>query len=926
MAAKLSNAVLLEMLSSENDKNVLLKLLEGRRVADKKLAMEVAKLFVSRVAAGVSIDPAAAGDSIDASAKALEMLGLSENGINYLSPQDTEFYAKDLLPVVFGESEEAPVFHSDINAAMLDYLIKPAESGFSPEIKTALDKYLTNKRVEVLLARVQNGQLPVEATSQELHALAERHNVEIKSKIVVPPGVARLGTGVSFPDAASIADKAELEAQRYALEVDAKTDALISLNALMAQKGNWVHRQLVDKLKDKIADAVKGNGYRYPSESLFSETLSEIDDNGRVVNEMVRFSRPPLRGFKASFKSPRVPNEAYLATGLRLRSEGVKFPYIKANFKNPEEAKIFLEKSLFGLTEAGYALDDITVSPNLKNFFLAYKAKEAESFTIESTPTVPIEPTRGEEVVLKDELHRLQSSPELAEALGLYEQLVSINKPLTFMLSKINDPERPMKLKDFADGQLISVLSKYPLVNSSSETWNTALKAAGLVPSTRALVNDVGEMFERYIEKADPAGGSKTALGTREKVRLLAARDVLFQVMPDKAAQLVRVFDALDGKPKVEFEQQAPQGNEAQHPSQQPDQVKGVQSQTRPLVEEIAQPLNPASDLGVANPASTDAQMTDFSPDEPHNDQADYLGMPQYDYYEGPPSGFDYDPALTSAAPHSATGFPVNDYDSSAYGDYIAGQQDFSMPENVQSMPQQDFSMPENAQSMPQQDSGVRTPNAHEMPEDVVRPAYVFSKDTWGDLLGKSVHELPAKIFDNIAGLTPADELHIQVLSNADGWSELELAEAKNTIEGLCRVSNKHLTSIADFSDREKEFFSALPDGMVPDSLRAEHAQLKEMFAPMVNESSALGNQFNANEPSAAGPSMLLDIDSISERASPDVDPDLWSELDIATNKMQESSLEQEQSMVQSPEPTREIKPETKPALATPASTYRPKM
>lgn len=914
MAAKLSNAVLLEMLSSENDKNVLLKLLEGRRVADKKLAMEVAKLFVSRVAAGVSVDPAAAGDSIDAAAKALGMLGLSENGINYLSPQDTEFFAKDLLPVVFGESEEAPVFHSDINAAMLAYLLKPAESNFSPEIKVALDKYLTSKRVEVLLARVQNGQLPVEATGQELHALAEQHSVEIKSKIIVPPGVARLGTGVSFPDAASIADKAELEAQRYALEVDARTDALISLNALMSQKGNWVHRQLIDKLKDKVADAVKGNGYRYPSESLFSETLSEIDDNGRVVNEMVRFSRPPLRGFKASFKSPKVPNEAYLATGLRLRSEGVKFPYIKANFKNPEEAKTFLEKSLLGLAEAGYALDDITVSPNLKNFFLAYKAKEEESFTIESTPTDPIKPTRGEEVVLKDELRRLQSSPELAEALSLYEQLASINKPLTFMLSKINDPERPMKLTDFADGQLISVLSKYPLVNASSETWNAALKAGGLVPSTRALVNDVGEMFERYIEKADPVVGSKATLGTREKVRLLAARDVLFQVMPDKAAQLVRVFDALDGKPKVELEQQVPQGNEAQHPSQQTDPVPGVQDEVRPPVEEVVQPSSSAVDLGVSNPTSTDAQMEDFSPDEPHNDDpADYLGMPQYDYYEGPPSGFDYDPALTSAAPHSTTVLPANDYDSSAYGDYIAGQQDFSMPDNH----------PMSSQDIPQQDSGVQTPNAPKMPEDVVRPAYVFSKDTWGELLGKSVHQLPSKIFDNIARLTPADELHIQVLTNADGWSELELAEAKNTIEGLCRVSNKHLTSIADFSDREKEFFSALPDDMVPDSLLAEHAKLKEIFAPMVNEPSALDNQLDANDLSATGPSMLLDIDSISEPTLPKVDLDTWSELNVAPNEIQEPSLEQD--VVQSPDPAQEVNPEVKPAPATSASTYRPK-
>ena len=653
---KLTYETLSEDFREPADADIFMKIVSNRKLAtsEMKRAREVSRLFVERSVAGVDEESLNFESRREAISVALMMVGMNDKGRVLVDDVHVEMTLNKFLPMATGESIDYNMFNTDVNRALLNHLDSPENSGFAESTFPHIDNFLNKDRVNLLLDRVAKDVLPTDLDKESLDGIAKRFDVPTveyrktggKETVNMPPGsenlvpdqiknAAKLGDHSTEPDWAELNAQEKKASMKYEMDVDLETDTLQRLNALMAasrdrgedgqnwNNGGLVNRTVVNKLKDWTKDKTRAlidpDARVYPSESIFSETLSKVDVAGRVEREFVRFNSSPLSSFQAKMSDPNVPPEVYEIVGLRAKMAGIRKPYIKANFSSNDTAMRFMEGSIKGLLAAGYDISDIRVQESLRPYFDAYVKANMEYMTVGESPDdlaeSPDDPGVREkhmDPIAKEQLEAQKA--KLPEDI-IAEQLEEINGPLKEMSDRMMDAENPMDIKDFSNDELIAVLAKAPLLrDGDSEYWNLATRKVGLTPNTREVVKNVHSYFAGLTKQAKASmEGSGKPLGSNQEARLVAAHETLKAIHPERAADFDRIInpirEKIDGvKAEVESAKQS-QKNEAQNPSQ-------------PSVQDDKQPANNGSSAPEnAQSKTPDSTQTAPSQAGPNSDE-----------------------------------------------------------------------------------------------------------------------------------------------------------------------------------------------------------------------------------------------------------------------------------------------------------------
>ena len=842
---------LLSLMSNNKDRAALKKMLMGAAISDTVRAERIA-LKLADLAAKKDPGPQYLPMDQELLTQAMVLSGLNAKGLSYVSPEKIGSVYSSLVPKAFGEGVDTSFFNNEILSALIDHAASPDSSPLPAAAKEALAPLLTDERRQALVDMVKSGRLQTSKSEQELSLIAPTLAAESSSDPAqnqpsadAPPVVeaapverAQLGTESVRPDYAELAARAKLESERYQLDLDMQTDALLQLNDLMRRNPTWVNRsvreKLTDYLKDKRDGLIGRDVFTHPGESLFSETLAEVDETGRAKNEMVKFSNGPLNGFKASFKNPNAPKDAYLAACYRLRAEGVRYPYIKTTFRDKEAARQFLEMMVASLEESGYHIDDIRVSPNLEEMFRYLKETKYPAFTLEEAPPgvadTPDDPTVIQEQIPPelaiDRARRLSEEmlmakyPELSVAEALQEELRVVNGVALKFADSRNDPERPLNLRDVAPKDMVEILARRPLLAMSGDTWNSSVHSGGLVPTAQHVVQEVVREFERLIDLADPRIDSgKAELGHHQMSLLALAKDTLMDVMPERAGQLDFVFKHIEGQrvdaPKNDSVEMNPDATAAGPADYSPTEREFPQAESAPYMpssfddgasfDPSMQPLPPLTSYENDVPPEWEQPFDEWAP-------------PKYDA-----------PPLEDGSPdynmQSAFGaYPDNDAQP-VYAEQETVYQPLQSPENE--APEQSEYVPEGMVNVSV--GAVSVTDSQEAfaqerldaPEDITLPEPDLSRSRWDGVIGKELHEINPELLRDIAEMTAMDAYHVQLMKPNAEWDLDAMLEFKNVVETVKQMTSpmSDATTAQSFGQREWELLAHLPVDVVPEGL-----------------------------------------------------------------------------------------------------------
>lgn len=885
---------LLSLMSNSKDRAALKKMLMGASVSDPARAERIA-LKLADLAAKKDAGPEYLPIDQEILTQALVLSGLNAKGLSYVSPEKVGDVFSALVPKAFGEGVDTSFFNSEILSSLMDHAADPDASPLPASAKDALLPLLTEERRQALVSMVKDGRLQSSLTEQQLSLItststAASPSAPAQSEPAQEPSVveaspenntapverAQLGTDSVRPDYAELAAQARLESERYQLDLDMQTDALLQLNDLMRRNPTWVNRSVREKLSDYLKDKRDGligrDVFTHPGESLFSETLAEVDETGRAKNEMVKFSNGPINGFKASFKSPNAPKDAYLAACYRLRAEGVRYPYIKTTFRDKEAAKQFLEMMVASLDEAGYHIDDIRVSPNLEEMFRYLKETKYPAFTLEEAPPgvvdTPDDPTVIQEQIppelafdrarrLSEEM-LMEKYPELSAAEALQEELRVVNGVALKFADSRNDPERPLDLRDVAPKDMIEILSRRPLLAISGDSWNSSVHSGGLVPTAKHVVEEVVREFERIIDLADPRVDSgKAELGHHQISLLSLAKDTLMHVMPERAGQLDFVFKHIEGQrvdaPKNDSVEINPDATAVGPADYSPAEVQLQQSEaSAPYMqssfddassfEQSMQPLPPLASYENDMPPEWEQPFDQWSPpryDAPPLEDGlpDYDAQAAFSEYPGndmqpdfPTQDLGYQPYQAQVAapvreqyiPEGMVNVGANDHP----GNYT--------PDSV-SAPVSDEYIPEGMVNVSDSAAGAtnEAPSQIDAPEDISLPEPDLSRSRWDGVIGKELHEIEPELLRNIAEMTAMDAYHVQLMRPDSEWDLDAMLEFKNVVDTVKQITSpmSDATTAQSFGQREWDLLEHLPADVVPEgllSIRNEYISAKQ--------------------------------------------------------------------------------------------------
>ena len=847
---KFEKQTIAALFSDSKDSEILLSLLDGKKLktnAEIREAKRVAELFVQRVLAGERLESLYLNNNYNQyMAKALQFSGMNDKGSVFVDDQSLRDQVFDkFLPVTFGE-EGNPLFSNEVNEALFDYLKLDGEVGFSDYASEKVNSFLDKERKVILLNRAADKLISQDIDVSELTKLYEKNDIivpDLKNDESLPlknsdKDVSALGDESQERDYAAIKEEAIKGNLRYQLEVERRTEALLSLNELMRKQPDWVNRTVVDKLKTKAKNAFDSalgqNTMASPSESIFGETLSQIDDaTGRVVNEMVRYNNS-MGGFKATFKDPQVPKEAYLATAHRLAVEGVQNPYIKATFRNPDLAREFLHQMVDSLVEAGYDIEDIRVAPNLRDQFHELKINKYPTFSVSESPEPVVdnpdfesespesELTKGEQQKLKDNERFGQRFEGADDAIALSQRLKEVNEPIHEMHKKMT--EGNMKLSDIDNSLTYEVLARANLLTEfDSTTWEKAISEEGVLPHVLETLRGVRKEFSGYLKTVlGNMNGDEKELGERQLERLLGAKDVLYGITPiEKHASLDKIFDHLDSAPLKNKNGPEQNGPEQNGPEQNGPEQNGPE-QNGP--EQNGPEQNGPEQNGPKQNGPVDSNLIN------NRGQQEPVAPNGASQEQVPPHHLDNPPLMTESemalmrGGYSEEGFEqVRDFENYERID----------PSELSNIPpQEQENIPSPSELQINEGQKTEEKPVYEEIEDVKQEPYVFDEDKWRVLLGKNLSELTPDSIKNILDITPKESLYINSATPTETMDFDDIEEIKNTINTVKIVLQPYQGDASNFGDVEWDFVNSLPEDLVPDWLEPILKERKESLPP----------------------------------------------------------------------------------------------
>jgi hypothetical protein len=528
--------VMSELFAQEQEQRDVQNLLMGRRLSDKSREDEMAVAFVQRALLGMGEHTLDIGTYQDLYAKSCMILGMNDKG--RCAVEDKAWASQklgELFSLSMGEDKNTSLLTGEVCERLLSHMNDPENSPYPKHVVSALDSFLTPARKQVLVDRAKENAFEHPFEPNHIADIVEKHGLKTEPTPPAEDEPALSDQVFKQTNVLEMAQQADKDNQRHQLAEDLQTDAKMRLNQIFDAHPQLVDRTLVDKLKtfaestvDKVIDP---NHLSYPKESIFSETLAEMDINGRAKKTLLTYRRPILGGVSIEFDSPyterdedgkpvRPADATFDIAALKLRAEGVQFPHITSRFKDPDAAIMFMKNSVHALVQAGYNIDDISVGRNLRHAFENIKAEYAPVISIGEAPDeARISPDMIPEEKAAPGYHpQRETLPEEQVAAANQE----INQKIKALADSQQDLERPIPDDQLKIEDLTYCMDVAAEVGDLSDnaTWQELQATPGLAPGLADQVKRVHSYVGKLIDKANPEHPTHKPLGVRELEKL----------------------------------------------------------------------------------------------------------------------------------------------------------------------------------------------------------------------------------------------------------------------------------------------------------------------------------------------------------------------------------------------------------------------
>ncbi len=664
LTASEERKVIAQLFNDEKMQVALDKILAGKRLEDKAYEQLVSRAFVDRAKIGFGGATLFTLSDSDMQMRAAALMGVNDVGKSIIDDEDfIKRNLPDFLTLAKNGSENSPLMNAEICRAMVRYINDPEDMRMPEPARQAFDSVLTNDFKESLTQKMFDGAFSsplsesdteklyanfglksVSIDQDELEELNVQLNEEppkvqdvdspsntddIASETSPDRGNATLSTDAMLQQIGMMAEKADKEARKHRLQVDAQTEAQMAINKLMDENPTWVRRTTIHKLKDKVRNGTNSllgqDPLVYPSESLFGDSLAVMDAHGRVEQTLLNYRSGPGLNKRVEFKSPSVPEEAYQLAALQVKRDGISKPHVSSSFRDPKVALAFMEKSVTALVEAGYSIDDISVDRHLQNAFENYKLEHA-------APVFSIGERPEEAPVQEPEQTREVMPEEIVEAKN-----IEINSPTIHVADQLADIEKGLGFDDIPNEQLLPVMPLLVELANPEKTWQQIQDESGLTPTGRDVVERLKLHLDSAVSKLDPESDKFSKNGPNEKaVKLIAeslnllepiyGKEVLNRIMPSLQQKADKIMKKeAERAEKLARAQENQQGGEPQMSSQQNNQGVGAQQNEQGNV-----PSNDGVSAQPGDVAPVNNQEFGFDPNLNGNDVPEHMK-------EGPP-------------------------------------------------------------------------------------------------------------------------------------------------------------------------------------------------------------------------------------------------------------------------------------------------
>jgi len=624
---KLKKAMLAELIESQYQEEVA-RLLELHPIEDKQAQQDLVELITQRAVSDDAIGYAEYTNArLDLASRALHLNGFNPQGENFGAVISKEDFNK-LLNVTLGG--EQGIVDDDVVKLLLRYQNDKNSYNIDSRVKGYVDDYLSNELPRVVeIANEKGIDVPQSAIDEiDLSQSLSENNQPANPPANVNIPADELLTENEFDQSVATVERGDLDfAPDYVRDGDRENEARkimskIMENALAGDPQNgipgvvYVERRVVDKLKsfvkNKAADALDSTPLDYPSESLFSNSLSEMDDNGRVTKIHLHYRRN-----KVVMPSAQSPKEVYDIMAAKVMEKGIKNPYIKANFSNPKDAEKFIRGTIDSLTRVGYDIEDINCHPRHAVLFESIKERYLNSInTIEEAPEKP-------ELTVDD--NELPTLEEVNQSVSLITN--------ARMGSKEGEQDvPPVPVEQFTADQLNTLLEHHKLLEPMGVDRHG--DDVVLTPRNAATVKIGVEYLEKLLNKV----GTERGLGSREAEKMSAVSpELLKEVFSDKPEVLIKISE-FEAQGRDNTQRFAPSGTSAS--GEQPNNSEHPQDNYQnESADQHDIPVQEGGDMQNAGgfPPDDAEPATEAAPSPPNYDDDDRYVPQDYDDNEVPP-------------------------------------------------------------------------------------------------------------------------------------------------------------------------------------------------------------------------------------------------------------------------------------------------
>jgi len=534
---KLKKAMLTELIESQYEAEVA-RLLELRPIEDMQAQPDLVELITQRALSDEPISYTEYPNArMDLASRALHLSGFNPQGEGFGSNISKEDFDK-LLDITLGEGQG--FVDDDVVKLLIKYQNDKESYQIDDQIKGYLDSYLESN-LERIVDIADKKEIPHEPV--DVPATPENTTPAVREDVPADELVA----DSNLDQNVATVERSDLDFEPdYVRNVDTENEARKAISKIIAsarqgdpannvESVNFVERKVVDKLKsfiqNKAADTLDRYPLDYPSESLFSSSLSEMDDNGRVTKVHLHYKRN-----KVVMPAANSPKEVYDIMAAKVMEKGIKNPYIKANFRNPADAEKFIRNTISSLTALGYDIEDMSCHPRNEVLFESIKAEYLDMInTIEEAPPVPDAP----------ELSNENAIPTLEQA----------NVAVTSITLARTAAENPMPVEQFTAEQLSTILEHTPYLQSAGEDVN------GDDVQLTARNIDTVNLGVEYVEKLINKIGSERGLGAREAEKLGAISPEMVKLAFQGKADVYAKYESFE-PPEQQNRQQNDVGND----------------------------------------------------------------------------------------------------------------------------------------------------------------------------------------------------------------------------------------------------------------------------------------------------------------------------------------------------------------------------